>query len=92
MSKAHDFNPSIQEADAGGSLSSGLAWSTEQVPGQPGLHRETLSQENKTVKTTTKGNVLNVSYIGSGTLYMLRKWAPIMMMALVISVSTWKGC
>jgi hypothetical protein len=23
-------------------------WSTEQVPGQPGLHRETLSQKTKT--------------------------------------------
>ena len=30
-------------AEAGRSLSSRVAWSTEQVPGQPGLHRETLS-------------------------------------------------
>jgi hypothetical protein len=28
-------------------LSSRPAWSTEQVPGQPGLYRETLSQEKK---------------------------------------------
>ena len=26
------------------------AWSTEKVPGQPGLHRETLSQKNKNKK------------------------------------------
>ena len=38
------FNSSTQEAEAGGSLSLKLAWSTEQVSGQPGLlHRETLS-------------------------------------------------
>uniref|UniRef100_A0ABK0LLZ5 Protein archease n=1 Tax=Rattus norvegicus TaxID=10116 RepID=A0ABK0LLZ5_RAT len=37
------FNPSTQEAEAGGSLSLRLAWSTERVPAQPGLHRETLS-------------------------------------------------
>ena len=32
----YTFNSSIQEAEAGGSL---------QVPGQPGLHRETLFQK-----------------------------------------------
>ena len=31
---AHTFNTSTQEA----------AWSTEEVPGQPGLHKENLSQ------------------------------------------------
>jgi hypothetical protein len=46
---AHTFNPSTQEAEAGGFLSSRPAWSTEWVPGQQGLHRETLSQnQNKT--------------------------------------------
>ena len=40
---AHTFNPSTQEADAGGSLSSRSPWSIKQVPGQPGLDRETLS-------------------------------------------------
>jgi hypothetical protein len=35
---AHTFNPSTQEAEAGGSLSSRPAWSIEQVPGQSGLH------------------------------------------------------
>jgi hypothetical protein len=34
---------STWEAEAGRSLSWRPAWSTEKVPGQPGLHRETLS-------------------------------------------------
>ena len=52
---AHAFNLNTQKAEAGGSLSSRPAWSTEWVPGQPGLHRETLSQKNKTKqKTKTK--------------------------------------
>jgi hypothetical protein len=45
---AHTFNPSTWEAEAGGFLSSRPAWSTEWVSGQPGLHRETLSQKKKT--------------------------------------------
>ena len=45
---AHTFNPSIQETEAGRSLCSRSAWVTEQVPGQPWLHSETLSQKNKT--------------------------------------------
>jgi hypothetical protein len=49
---AHAFNPSTWEAEAVGFLSSRPAWSTEQVPGQPGLHRETLSR--KTKKQTKK--------------------------------------
>jgi hypothetical protein len=44
---AQAFNPSTREAEAGGFLSSRPAWSTEYVLGQPGLHRETLSQKNK---------------------------------------------
>jgi hypothetical protein len=44
----HAFNPSTREAEAGGFLSSRLAWSTKWVPGQPGLHRETLSQTKQT--------------------------------------------
>jgi hypothetical protein len=52
---AHDFYPSTQgaEAEAGGFLSSRPAWSTKLVPGQPGLHREMLSQKTKT-KTKNK--------------------------------------
>jgi hypothetical protein len=45
MSQA--FNPSTQEVEAGGSLRSRPASSTNQVPGQPGLHGETLSQKIK---------------------------------------------
>jgi hypothetical protein len=44
---AHTFNPSTWEAEAGRSLRSSPAWSTEWVLGQPGLHRETLSQQSK---------------------------------------------
>jgi hypothetical protein len=35
---------SAQEAEAGGGLSSRPVWSTEQVSGQLGLHRETVSK------------------------------------------------
>jgi hypothetical protein len=44
---AHTFSPCALEAEAGGFLSLRPAWSTEWVPGQPGLHRETLSRKNK---------------------------------------------
>jgi hypothetical protein len=48
----HTFKRSIWKAEVGGSLSLRPAKSTERVPGQPGLHREALSQENnnKTIK------------------------------------------
>ena len=39
----HAFNPGTQEAEGGGFLSLRQTWSTEQVPGQTGLQRETLS-------------------------------------------------
>jgi hypothetical protein len=52
---AHTFNPSTREAEAGGFLSSRPALSTEWVPGQPWLHRETLSRKKKiTNKQTNK--------------------------------------
>jgi hypothetical protein len=54
---AHAFNPSTQEAEAGGFLSSRPAWSTKRVPGQPGLHRETLSRKNKKKKKKRKENI-----------------------------------
>jgi hypothetical protein len=44
---AHAFNPSAREAEAGGFQSSRPAWSTEWVPGQPGLYREALSRKTK---------------------------------------------
>jgi hypothetical protein len=43
----HTFNPSTREAEAGRFLSSRPAWSTEWVPGQPGIHRETMCWEKK---------------------------------------------
>jgi hypothetical protein len=39
---AHSFNLRTLEAEAVGSLRSRPAWSTEQVPGQSRLPRETL--------------------------------------------------
>ena len=51
---AHAFNPSTREAEAGGFLSSRGAWSTKRVPGQPGLHRETLSKKKKKKKNQKK--------------------------------------
>jgi hypothetical protein len=48
---AHAFNPSTREAEAGRFLSLRPAWTTEQDPGWPGLHRETLSPKTKANKT-----------------------------------------
>jgi hypothetical protein len=67
---AHAFNPSTWEAVAGGFLSLRPAWSTEWVPGQPGLYRETLSwktKQNKTKQNKTKQNKTNSSWQGSVT-------------------------
>ena len=44
---AHAFNPRTWEAGRGIALSSRLPWSTQRVPGQPELHRETLFQKKK---------------------------------------------
>jgi hypothetical protein len=56
---AHAFNPSTWEAEAGRFLSSRLAWSIEWVPGQPGLHRETLSWKNKQTNKIPKNKQTN---------------------------------
>jgi hypothetical protein len=50
----HNFNPSTGEVEAGRSLSSRPAWSIEQVPGQPRLHRKTLSPKTKQNKNKEK--------------------------------------
>ena len=50
---AHAFNPSTREPEAGGFLSYRPAWSTEGVPGQSMLCRETSSQK------TQKGKAVN---------------------------------
>jgi hypothetical protein len=59
---AHAFNPSTWEAEADGFLSSRPAWSTEWVPGQPGLHRETLSQKKKKKANHFHGSVSKASW------------------------------
>ena len=66
---AHAFNLSTWEAEAGGFLSSRPAWSTEWVPGQPGIYRETLSwktnkQTNKQTKKPFNENQGNKSFSG----------------------------
>jgi hypothetical protein len=52
------FNPITGQAEACESMCLRPAWSTDQVSGQPGLHRETSSwknkQANKQIETTTK--------------------------------------
>jgi hypothetical protein len=67
---AHTFNTSTWEAKAGGFLSSRPAWSTEWVPGQPGLHRgekqnktkpKPKTKKNKKQKTKTKTKKKTVS-------------------------------
>jgi hypothetical protein len=68
---AHAFNPSTGEAETGRFLSSRPAWSTERVPGQPGLHRETLSRikkkQNKTKKKPKKKVFSDKLYIHEKT-------------------------
>jgi hypothetical protein len=51
---AHAFNPSTWEVEAGRFLSSRPGWSTEWVPGQPGLYRKTPVSKNQKTKTKTK--------------------------------------
>jgi hypothetical protein len=69
---AHAFNPSIMEAEAGGFLSSRPVWSTKWIPGQPGLHRETLSQKNKTKQNKTKKDI--ISLISQSAPYYWELW------------------
>jgi hypothetical protein len=58
---AHAVNPSTWEAEAGGFLSLRPAWSTEQVPGQPGLQRNPVLK-NKQTKKFIKQAVLFLFY------------------------------
>ena len=51
---AHAFNPSTWEAEVGRFLSSRHACTTEWVPRQPGLYRETLSWKAKNKKRKKK--------------------------------------
>jgi hypothetical protein len=63
---AHAFNPSTQEAEAGGFLRSRPAWSTKWVPGQPGLYRETMSwkKNKKQNKNKNKNKTKNWDHLG----------------------------
>jgi hypothetical protein len=63
----HAFNPSTWEAEAGGFLSSRPAWSTEWVPGQPGLQQRNPASKRKNNNNNkqTKKNFRSCSQ-GSG--------------------------
>jgi hypothetical protein len=55
---AHAFNPSTWETETGSFLSSRASWSTEWVPAQPGLYKETLFRGTKKRKIKKKRNIL----------------------------------
>jgi hypothetical protein len=64
----HAFNPSTQEAEAGGFLSLRPAWSTEWAPGQPELCRDTLSQKKQTNRDWWDGSVVkSTDYSSKGS-------------------------
>jgi hypothetical protein len=50
----HAFNLSTKDAEAGGFMSLRPAWSIKWVPGQSGLHRESLPQKQNKTKQTNK--------------------------------------
>jgi hypothetical protein len=92
---AHSFNPRTWEAEAGRFLSSRSAWSTECVPGHPGLYRETLSQNTKKQKQKQKHgkpvfcNRSQVSSLGFRTVVFLKHCLVCFHFALLKSVSLW---
>ena len=69
----HAFNPSTWEAEAGRFLSSRPAWSTKWVPGQPGLHREILSQKNQPNKQTQMSKLHNRCFTHSLILRLVKQ-------------------
>jgi hypothetical protein len=60
---AHAFNSNTLEAETGGSLSSRAAWYTKWLPGQPGLHRETLSQKAEQNKANQNKTLVMKSWL-----------------------------
>lgn len=62
---AHTFHHSSREAEASASLSSRPAWSKEQVPEQPELHRQTLSQRNHKKHIETERERERFTYINN---------------------------
>jgi hypothetical protein len=84
---AHAFNLSTWEAEAGGFLSSRPAWSTKWGPGQPGLHRETLSRKNK---HTNKQKTRALTWLSGSP---LSKHGELCSPSLYLPPSlTWKSC
>jgi hypothetical protein len=65
----HSFSPRTRETEASWSLSSRSACSTEQDPGQPGLHRETVSWRNE-----EKGGVGGGEALSGLDFVFLFKW------------------
>ena len=75
---AHAFSPSTWEAEAGEFLSLRPAWSTVWVPGQPRLHRETLTQK-KNILSHRKLNIIHLKPFqhikDERSLYELSLWS-----------------
>jgi hypothetical protein len=69
---AHALSPSSREAEEGGSLSSRPAWSTEPVPGQPRIHKDTLSQTKQNKKERRKERVDKPKFIFKKVLILCR--------------------
>jgi hypothetical protein len=46
----HTFHPGTLEAEAGRPLSLRSAWTIEQIPGQPRLHRNLVSKQTNKAK------------------------------------------
>jgi hypothetical protein len=55
---AHAFNPSTWEAEVGKALSSRPVWSTELVPEQTRLHKETLVSKHTQKKNNKQAGRL----------------------------------
>jgi hypothetical protein len=53
---AHTFDPRAWEAEAGKSVSSRSAWSTEHIPGQPGLLKNNNNNKSKQTNKQTNKN------------------------------------
>jgi hypothetical protein len=71
--------PSTWEAEAGGFWVQ--AWSTEWVPGQPGLHRETCLEKPKTKKPQTTKKKNKEKYLSAilyTSLFLITKSHPVM--------------
>jgi hypothetical protein len=82
---AYTFDPSTWEAKAGGFLSLRPAWSTEWVPGQLGLRRETLSR-NKT-KQKTKNLAIPSTYTSASYMWFEMMFLPLFALPSVLWIA-----